>query len=132
MTTAEIAPSTSKTITATADPRFALATGNWDGFYQGKRTLELRSDLTGTMVSEPEGLAATLLAAKLTFHITWKLEGDQVVFETTRGEPASKVDLITRMYGKQRKHKLLKLADDEMLLLDEDGKTEYRWTRRAP
>lgn len=116
---------------ADTDPRHALALGNWVGFYQGRRTLVLREDGTGTMTSEPEGIAARLLAAKLIFEIQWKLDGQQVVFETISGEPASKVAIITRMYGKQRSHKVRALSADEMVLLDEDGKTEYKWTRPA-
>jgi hypothetical protein len=103
--------------------------GQWDGFYQGKRRMTVRSDGTCTMTAEPEGIAATLLAAKLTFEIRWKISGEHMEFETISGEPLSKVKIVLRMYGSQRSHKILKIAANELVLLDEDGVTRYEWHR---
>lgn len=105
--------------------------GKWAGFYQGQRRLTVRSDGTCTMTAEPEGLAATLLAAKLTFEIRWKMNGEHMEFETVGGEPLDKVNVVLQMYGKKRSHKILKLQPGELVLLDEDGVTRYEWRRIA-
>jgi hypothetical protein len=103
--------------------------GEWEGYYQGQRRLTVRSDGTCTMTAEPEGLAATLLAAKLTFEIQWKMNGEHMEFETTGGEPLDKVKIVLRMYGSKRSHRIVNLAPNELVLLDEDGVTKYEWHR---
>src|SRR6185437_16340843 len=87
------------------DPRVALLVGSWKGFYKGERTLDVRADGTATMVSKPEGLAATAFAARLQFEIEWTLQGDELIFKTTGGEPEGKVQFILKLYGTERRHK---------------------------
>jgi hypothetical protein len=106
-------------------------TGSWTGYYQGQREMQVSADGQGTMVAHPEGLAATLLAAELTFQFQWKLKGLDLEFETVTGEPADKIKIVVSMYGKIRSHKILELKPDEMVLLDEDGVTKYLWKRMA-
>ncbi len=106
-------------------------TGEWTGYYQGQREMQVSADGTGTMVSYPEGLAATFLAAKLTFDFRWTLDGDQLQFETVGGEPADKVNVVMKMYGRRRSHKILQRHAEELVLLDEDGVTKYLWKRVA-
>ena len=105
--------------------------GDWAGYFQGQREMTVEADGTGTMVSYPEGLAATFLAAKLSFNFRWTLNGDQLEFETLGGEPADKVKIVVQMYGRRRSHRILKRQKEEMILLDEDGVTQYVW-KRAP
>lgn len=103
--------------------------GEWSGYYQGQRELKVSADGSGTMVARPDGLAATLLAAELTFKIRWTLKEDQLEFETVGGEPLDKVNVVVKMYGRRRSHKILELQPDKMVLLDEDGVTKYVWNR---
>lgn len=103
--------------------------GEWTGYYQGDRELTVTADGEGKMVARPEGLAATLLAAELTFKIRWTLIGDKLEFETVGGEPLDKVNIVVKMYGQRRSHKILDLQPDTMVLLDEDGVTKYSWNR---
>ena len=103
--------------------------GEWSGFYQGQRRLIVRAGGRATMVVEPEGLATVLLASKVTFEVRWAIKGDQFEFETVGGEPLDSVDVVVKMYGKRRSHKILDLQADKIVLLDEDGVTEYVWTR---
>lgn len=103
--------------------------GEWVGYYQGNRRLLVREDGTGTMVAEPEGLAATLLAPKLIFEIRWQKSGDRFDFETIGGEPKDKVDLVSKLYGAKRSHRIVKCEADLLVLLDEDGVTQYEWRR---
>lgn len=107
----------------------AALVGEWSGYYQGQRKLKVGADGLGTMVARPAGLAATLLAAELTFEIRWKLNGDRLEFETVGGEPLDKVNVVVKMYGRNRSHKILELQSDKMVLLDEDGVTKYVWNR---
>ena len=114
---------------AAVESRIALLVGSWKGFYKGERTLEVRADGTATMVSKPEGLAATAFAPRLQFEIEWTLNGDDLIFKTTGGEPEGKVQFILKLYGTERRHKIVSLEAEKMVLLDEDGKTEYVWER---
>ncbi len=104
-------------------------TGEWTGYYQGQRRLTVREGGKATMVVEPEGLAAYLLAPKVTFEILWKVNQGQLEFEIIGGEPLDKVNVVTKMYGKLRSHKILELKPEQIVLLDEDGVTEYVWNR---
>lgn len=103
--------------------------GDWSSYYQGERQLTVAADGTGTMIAKPEGLAATLLASKLTFQIKWKITADQLEFETVGGEPAEKIKVVVKMYGGKRTHKILEVQPNRFELLDEDGATKYVWTR---
>src|SRR5260221_2993012 len=59
---------------ADPDARYRkLIVGTWTDHYQGKRTMTLREDGTGTMVVELSGLQAALSAPKLTFNLQWSV-----------------------------------------------------------
>lgn len=103
--------------------------GEWTGFYQGQRRLTVGEGGLATMVVEPEGLAAVLLAPKLTFEVRWTINGEQLEFETLGGEPLDGVEVVGKMYGKRRSHRILELEPNRIVLLDEDGVTEYVWHR---
>ena len=93
--------------------------------------MTVRDDGTGTMVVEPAGIGKKLFAAQLTFDIEWNLADGHVTMKMLRGEPKSKVQLILKLHGREADYKILDLADDQMLLLDPDGKTRYDWRRPA-
>ena len=106
-----------------------LALGTWEDDYQGRRTMTLREDGTGTMVVELSGLKATLFASKLTFEMEWSVRDGRMQKRTTGGEPAGRVKLILNMMGDRVDEPILELTDDRLVLLDKDGKTKYNWRR---
>jgi hypothetical protein len=108
-----------------------LALGTWEDDYQGKRTMTLRNDGTATMVVELSGAKATLFAARLRFDMVWSIKDGHMRKQTLGGEPPRKVQLILKMMGDVVEEKILELGEDTLVLLDEDGKTRYRW-RRVP
>ena len=61
--------------------------GVWQDNYQGKRTMTLNEDGSGTMLVELSGLQATLFASKLRFDMKWSLEGKKLTKKTVGGEP---------------------------------------------
>lgn len=106
-----------------------LAVGTWEDHYQGKRTMTLRPDGTGTMLVELSGIKASLFADRLRFEMEWSVENGHLKKRTVRGEPAGQVNLILTWMGDRVSEKILELSDQRLLLLDEDGQTQYDWKR---
>lgn len=106
--------------------------GVWQDTYQGKRTMTLNQDGTGTMLVELQGAAALLYAAQLRFDMTWSLDGKKLTKKTIGGEPAAKVNLILNTLGDTAVDTILEISEDRLLLLDQDGKTQYDWRRAKP
>jgi len=106
-----------------------LAVGTWQDDYQGKRTMTLKDDGTGTMVVELDGLKAKLFAQRLEFDLVWSVEKGRLKKRTLKGEPAVTVDLILKTMGDRVDEPILELSKDRLLLLDKDGKTKYDWRR---
>lgn len=106
-----------------------LAVGVWQDEHQGKRTLTLHEDGTGTMVVELSGLKATLVAPRLTFNMEWSVADGRLKKHSLGGEPAAQVGLILKTMGDTVNEPILELSDDRLLLLDEDGQTKYDWQR---
>jgi len=103
--------------------------GTWQDEYQGKRTMTLNSDGTGTMLVELKGAAALLYASKLRFDMTWSLQGKKLTKKTVGGEPANKVNAILNLMGDTAEDTIVEVTADRLLLLDKDGKTQYDWRR---
>jgi len=103
--------------------------GVWQDHYQGKRTMTLNEDGTGTMLVELSGVQATLFASKLRFDMRWSLEGKILKKRSVGGEPKDKVNLILNTMGSTAEDTIQELTDDRLLLLDKDGKTQYDWKR---
>jgi hypothetical protein len=107
--------------------------GTWEDDYQGKRTMTLRKDGTGTMVVVLSGAKASLFAARLQFEMEWSVEKGRLRKRTLRGTPAFQVQMILKTMGDRVDEPILELTEDRMLLLDKDGKTKYDWRRvRVP
>ena len=106
-----------------------LVVGTWEDEYQGKRTMTLRDDGTGTMVVELSGVKAKLFAERLEFEMVWSLEKGRLKKRTLQGEPAVTVQLILKAMGDRVDEPILELTQDRLLLLDKDGKTKYDWRR---
>jgi hypothetical protein len=117
-------------VTVDPDEQSRLAAiGTWTDNYQGKRTMTLNEDGTGTMVVELSGLTATLFAKRLHFDMVWSVEEGRMKKQTIGGEPAGKVELILKTMGDQVDEPILELTADKLVLLDKDGETKYTWTR---
>lgn len=106
-----------------------LVVGAWQDEYQGKRTLTLREDGTGTMIVELSGLKATLVGPRLTFNMEWSVTDGRLKKHSLSGEPATQVGMILKTMGDTVNEPILELTEDRLLLLDGDGKTKYDWRR---
>ncbi len=104
-----------------------LAAGTWHDEYQGKRTMVLRADGTGSMVVELSGLKAALFASRLEFDMVWSVENGRLNKRTVGGRPETRVKMILKMMGDRVSEPILELTKSRMLLLDADGETRYDW-----
>ena len=106
-----------------------LVLGTWEDQYQGKRTMTLNEDGTGTMIVELSGWRAALSAAQLKFNMKWSVDGGHLKKQTISGEPETQVKMILSTMGDHVDEPILELTEDRLLLLDKDGKTKYDWKR---
>ncbi len=117
----------------TRDERYRqLVVGTWEDDYQGKRTMTLNADGTGTMIVELRGLKATLFAARLKFNMVWSVQNGRLKKRTISGEPQTRVNMILKMMGDRVDERILELTKERLLLLDQDGETRYDWRRKKP
>ena len=115
-----------------ADPdtqKRSLVLGTWSDEYQGKRTMTLNDDGTGTMIVELSGWRAALSASRLKFNMKWSLKDGHLKKQTISGEPEAQVKMILSTMGDHVDEPILELTEDRLLLLDKDGKTKYDWKR---
>ncbi len=113
-----------------SDSKFRrMVVGTWTDTYQGKRTMTLNEDGTGTMVVELSGWRAALSAPRLRFDMVWSVEDGHLKKRTVGGEPAAQVQMILKTMGDRVDEPILELTKDRLLLLDSDGKTQYDWQR---
>ena len=106
-----------------------LVIGTWSDEYQGKRTMTLNDDGTGTMIVELDGWRAALSAPRLKFNMKWSLKDGHLKKQTISGEPEAQVKMILSTMGDHVDEPILELTEDRLLLLDKDGKTKYDWKR---
>ena len=106
-----------------------LVVGTWTDNYQGKRTMSLIEDGTGTMVVELSGWRAMMSAARLRFDMLWSVESGHLKKRTVGGEPRVQVQMILKTMGDRVDEPILELSEDRLLLVDQDGKTRYDWRR---
>ncbi len=106
-----------------------LVVGTWKDEYQGKRTMTLNEDGTGTMIVELSGWRAALSASRLKFNMKWSLKDGRLKEQTISGEPETQVKMILSTMGDHVDEPILELTEDRLLLLDGDGKTKYDWRR---
>lgn len=105
--------------------------GVWEDDYQGKRTMTLREDGTGTMVVELSGVQATLFGSRLRFDMLWSVADGRLRKRTLGGEPKAPVQVILKAMGDRVDEPILELTEKRLLLLDRDGRTKYDWRRVA-
>lgn len=108
-----------------------LIVGTWQDDYQGRRTMTLRPDGTGTMVVELQGINATLFASRLTFHMEWILQDRRLRKRTVGGEPAVKVRAVLAMMGDTVEEEIVELTTDRLLVKEIASEKRFDW-RRAP
>ena len=106
-----------------------MVVGVWEDDYQGKRTMTLREDGTGTMVVELNGWRAALSAPRLRFDMVWSVEDGRLKKRTVGGEPETQVRMILSTMGDQVDEPILELTEDRLVLLDQNGETKYEWRR---
>jgi len=119
---------------ANAEPdehRRTLVVGTWEDDYQGKRTMTLNADGTGTMTVELSGIQATLFADRLQFDMVWSLEDGRLKKRTIGGQPERQVNMILKLMGDSVDEPILELTNDRLLLLDKDGVTRYDWRKQT-
>ncbi len=105
--------------------------GVWEDDYQGHRILTLEDDGTGSMVVELSGAAASLFADRLSFNQEWVFDEDQQLVTMTAidGEPATKVNLVLRIYGREATYKVEEVTDKLLILIDQADQKRYEWRR---
>lgn len=105
--------------------------GVWEDDYQGHRILTLKDDGTGSMVVELSGAAASLFADSLSFNQEWVFDDDQrlVTMTAIDGEPATKVNLVLRIYGREATYKVEEVTDKLLILIDQADQKRYEWRR---
>lgn len=105
--------------------------GVWEDDYQGHRILTLEDDGTGSMVVELSGAAASLFADRLSFNQEWVFDEDQELVTMTAidGEPATKVNLVLRIYGREATYKVEEVTDKLLVLIDQADQKRYEWRR---
>ena len=112
------------------DDRFRhMVVGVWEDDYQGKRTMTLNEDGTGTMIVELSGWRAALSAPRLRFDMVWSVEDGRLKKRTVGGEPETQVRMILSTMGDQVDEPILELTEDRLVLLDQDEETKYEWRR---
>jgi hypothetical protein len=126
----EVAPPEDAQKTSEQDKRLRrLVVGTWEDDYQGKRTMTLKQDGTGTLTVDLDGVKAALFASRLTFDMKWSVEKGRLKKRTTGGRPTGRVQMILKMMGDRVDEPILELTEKRLLLLDKDGKTKYDWRR---
>jgi hypothetical protein len=105
--------------------------GVWEDDYQGHRILTLKDDGTGSMVVELSGAAASLFADSLSFNQEWVFDDEQQLITMTAidGEPATKVNLVLRIYGREATYKVAEVTDKLLVLIDQADQKRYEWRR---
>lgn len=115
---------------ADPDDQFrSMVVGVWEDDYQGRRTMTLKEDGTGTMIVEPSGWRAALSAPRLRFDMLWSVEDGRLKKQAVGGEPEAQVQVILGAMGDRVDEPILELTEDRLVLLDQDGETKYEWRR---
>ncbi len=131
-TTREDAPQagTAAVEASTEDERCReMVVGIWEQEMYGKRYLTVREDGSAEMIVKPDAVWSLAFGEKVTIEIRWKVEDGKALFSLTGGMPSRQVDMVVQMWGRDWVQKIMALSKEKMLLLGEDGSTEYAWTR---
>ena len=117
---------------AAGDAGYAsLIVGDWEQFNKGKRMLTVRKDGTATVKVSLDGAWSYVVGEKLEFEIQWKITGHRLHFQVTGGKPEGSFKIITSMFGKERNHRIEKLSDGQLILVDDKDGSRENWKRLA-
>ena len=109
----------------------SLIVGDWEQFNKGKRVLTVRGDGTASVKVSMDGAWSYVVGEQLEFEIRWEITGNRLHFQTTGGKPEGSFKIITSMFGKERNHKIEKLSDGQLILVDEKDGSRENWKRLA-
>jgi hypothetical protein len=109
-----------------------LLIGTWEDDYQGKRTMTLSADGTGTMVVELSGISGAVFGSRLTFQMEWSLEDDRLTKRTIGGDPEGKVKTILAMMGDRAEERIIELTERRLLVEDLGMQQQFDWRRVNP
>jgi hypothetical protein len=123
------APSRQRAAAMSDDEAKQLLIGVWADDYQGQRTLTVRPDGTATMVVQFDGWKARLFTPRLQIETSWTVDAGRFNRQTVGGEPADKVEFVKNRVGDRASDRIVKVTADRMLLVDQDGETQYDWRR---
>lgn len=108
----------------TYDRRLLL--GEWRDHFYGKRVFTYRDDGTGTMTVEPEDpVSRALFGEKLTFYLTWTLDGDVMHLEMAGGEPQPAADRLAQLFGRTSDRRIEYLDQHELRVRSLDSQKLY-------
>lgn len=106
-----------------------LLTGTWEDDYQGKRTMTLAPDGTGTMVVELSGVSGAVFGSRLKFDMEWSLDEGRLIKRTVGGEPKGKVKTILAMMGDRAEEEIIELTQQRLLVEDLGMQKRFDWRR---
>lgn len=106
-----------------------LLAGTWEDDYQGKRTMTLLPDGTGTMVVELSGVSGALFGPRLKFDMEWSLDDGRLIKRTVGGEPEGKVKAILSMMGDRAEEDIIELTEQRLLVEDLGMQKQFDWRR---
>lgn len=106
--------------------------GAWEDDHMGRRVMTLRPDGSGTMLVELRGPAKLLVAPKLLFNLNWSVKSRTLSLTMTGGEPAKKVEMITRRYGDRATQHIEEIDGQWLLVHDLDDGDEFEFRRLEP
>ena len=106
--------------------------GTWS-FYDGiSRLSENRLDGTATLNITFDFVTSFIYGSKLKMETEWTLEGDVLTYTVIGGEPEAGLKRLTNDFGSVAVYRILKLTDEEMLLLELNGtEDQYLWKRKS-
>jgi hypothetical protein len=111
------------------DKTFRLLAGTWEDDYQGKRTMTLLPDGTGTMIVELSGMSGAVFGPRLTFKMEWSLDDGRLIKRTVGGEPEGKVKAILSMMGDRAEEEIIELTEERLLVEDLRIQKQFDWRR---
>ena len=103
--------------------------GHWQSEYYGTRYLTIRPDGTAVIYFRASTLASMVVGSRLRIEYAWRYDpqAQQVIFDVTGGGPASGLDYVMKMWGKQQRQKVITVCEQQLLIQDLDGKTSHDW-----
>ena len=110
----------------------ARLVGAWEDEHMGRRVMTLRPDGSGTMLVELRDPAKLVIGPRLMFTLNWTVQQRTLSLTMTGGEPAKKVDMITRRFGDRATQHIEEIDGQWLLVHDLDDGDEFAFRRLEP